>query len=40
VDRSRLMRPASVAEAVVALTSLSSHTVAEDITLRPSGGDI
>lgn len=40
VDRALLMTAASVAEAVVALTSLDAHTVAEDITLRPSGGDL
>jgi NAD(P)-dependent dehydrogenase (short-subunit alcohol dehydrogenase family) len=40
VDRSRLMTAASVAEAVVALTSLDARTVAEDITLRPGGGDL
>jgi NAD(P)-dependent dehydrogenase (short-subunit alcohol dehydrogenase family) len=40
VDRSRLMSAASVAAAVVALTSLDARTVAEDITLRPVGGDL
>jgi len=40
VDRTRLMSAASVAKAVVALTSLEAHTVAEDITLRPGGGDL
>lgn len=40
VDRALLMTAASVAEAVVALTSLDPRTVAEDITLRPSGGDL
>jgi NAD(P)-dependent dehydrogenase (short-subunit alcohol dehydrogenase family) len=40
VDRTRLMSAASVAAAVLALTSLDAHTVAEDITLRPSGGDL
>jgi len=36
----RLMSPASVAEAVVALTSLDANTVAETITLRPGPGDL
>lgn len=40
VDRARMMTAASVAEAVVALTSLDACTVAEEITLRPSGGDL
>lgn len=35
----RLMSAASVAEAVVALTSLDTNTVAETITLRPGPGD-
>lgn len=39
VPRDRLMRPESVAEAVVALTSLPADTVAEDLLLRPAPGD-
>ena len=35
----RLMTAASVAEAVVALTSLDANTVAETVTLRPGPGD-
>ncbi len=40
VARERLMRAESVAEAVVALTSLPGDTVAEDILLRPGPGDL
>lgn len=39
VPSARLMTPASVAETVVALTSLDANTVAETITLRPGPGD-
>ncbi len=39
VPAERLMRPASVAAAVVALTGLDANTVAETITLRPGPGD-
>lgn len=39
VPRDRLMRAESVAEAIVALTSLAPDTVAEDLLLRPGPGD-
>lgn len=39
LPRERLMTAASVAEAVVALTSLDANTVAEDVLLRPGPGD-
>jgi NAD(P)-dependent dehydrogenase (short-subunit alcohol dehydrogenase family) len=39
VARDRLMRPESVAEAVVALTALPADTVVEDVLLRPGPGD-
>ncbi|MBC8008681.1 MAG: SDR family oxidoreductase [Burkholderiales bacterium] len=39
VPSARLMTPASVAEAVVALTALDANTVAETLTLRPGPGD-
>lgn len=39
VPSERLMSAASVAAAVVALTSLDANTVAEDIVLRPGPGD-
>ena len=39
LPRESLMSADSVAEAVVALTSLDRNTVAEDLLLRPSAGD-
>lgn len=39
VASEKLMRASSIAESVVALTSLDANTVAETITLRPGPGD-